>query len=312
LYCYALITIDSILDYYFFIYYCRCDEPLVSDVSNSGHILCPTFHGDLGNNMFQFASVLGIAMSKNMNIIVNCKSEINLVFKLNVDLRINTDICNNMQLLNEHISCGFDRKMVQLIKDNNFRVGQYLQSWKYFDTISGKLRKPLIFREHIDRNSREIVQNILLKRNVTRHTTTLVGVHIRRGNMINDKYFSNYGFEVATPQYLHRATSYYTRRYHGVLFIVTSAQNHAWAVKHMPTTHPSEFITTGRRELDMAILASCDHSIITVGSFGWWTGWLTNGEVTYFKLPAKPNSTLRKQCNHDYSDYFYPNWVGLS
>jgi hypothetical protein len=45
---------------------------------------------------------------------------------------------------------------------------------------------------------------------------------------------------------------------------------------------------------------------------GWWTGWLTNGEVTYFKWPAKPNSTLRKQYSHDYSDYFYPNWVGLS
>ena len=131
-------------------------------------------------------------MSKYMNIIVNCKSEINLVFKLTVDLRLNTDICNNMQLLNEHISPGFDRNMVQLKKDNNFRVGQYLQSWKYFDTISGKLRKQLIFRDHINRNSRGIVKSILLKRNLTRHTT-LVGVHIRRGNMINDKYLSNYG-----------------------------------------------------------------------------------------------------------------------
>jgi galactoside 2-L-fucosyltransferase 1/2 len=130
--------------------------------------------------------------------------------------------------------------------------------------------------------------------------------------MINDKYFSNYGYEVATPQYLNKATLYYKRRYNGVLFIVASAQDDEWAVKHMPITPPSEFITTGVREVDMAILASCDHSIITVGSFGWWTGWSTNGEVTYFKWPAKPNSTLRKQYSHDYSDYFYPNWVGLS
>ena len=120
-------------------------------------------------------------MSKHMNIIVNCKSEINLVFKLNVDLRVSTDICNNMQLLNANISSGFDRNMVQLIKEKNFRVGQYLQSWKYFDTISSKLMKQLIFRDHIDRNARRIGKNILLKRNITRHTTTLVGVHIRRG-----------------------------------------------------------------------------------------------------------------------------------
>jgi galactoside 2-L-fucosyltransferase 1/2 len=130
--------------------------------------------------------------------------------------------------------------------------------------------------------------------------------------MINNKYFCNYGYEVATPQYLHRKTSYNKPRYHGVLFNVTSTHDHPWVVKHMPATHPSEFITTGRIELDMAILASCDHSIITGGSFCSWTGWLTNGEVTYFEWPAKPNSTLRKQSSHDYSDYFYPNWVGLS
>ncbi len=91
----------------------------------------PTFLGGLGNNMFQVASVLGIAMSKNMNIIVNCNSEINLVFKLNVDLIINANICNTMHLLNDNISSGFDRNMVQLVKGNSFRVGQYLQSWKY-------------------------------------------------------------------------------------------------------------------------------------------------------------------------------------
>jgi hypothetical protein len=212
--------------------------------------------------MFQFASVLGITISKNVNIIVNCKSEINLFFKLNGDLTLNTDICSNMQLLIENISSGlrwakymtfvsnitdkgfvtsaivnkeliikyginscvciavhsvinmqllienissgFDRNKVQLIKDNSFRVGKYLQSWKYFDTISSKLRKQLIFRDDINREARGIVKNILLKRNLTRHTTTLVGVHIRRGDMINDKYFINYGYEVATPLWLSR------------------------------------------------------------------------------------------------------------
>ena len=74
-----------------------------------------------------------------------------------------------MQLLNENVSSRFDRNMVQLIKDNNFRVGQYRQSWKYFDTISGKLRKQLIFRDHVDRNAKGIDKNILLKRNLTRH-----------------------------------------------------------------------------------------------------------------------------------------------
>jgi hypothetical protein len=61
-------------------------NPLSVMLATAVYILGSIFHAGLGNSMFQFVSVLGIAMSKNMNIIVNCKSEINLVFKLNVDL----------------------------------------------------------------------------------------------------------------------------------------------------------------------------------------------------------------------------------
>jgi galactoside 2-L-fucosyltransferase 1/2 len=61
----------------------------------------------------------------------------------------------------------------------------------------------------------------------------------------------------------------------------------------------------------MAMLASCDHTISTVGSFGWWIGWLSGGDVTYFKWPAKEGSPLRKQYGKDFSDYFYPGWIGL-
>jgi hypothetical protein len=99
-----------------------------------------------------------------------------------------------------------------------------------------------------------IGKNILLKKKLTRHTTILERVHIHSGDMINDEYFSNYGYEVVTPQYLNKATLYYKRRYHGVLFIVASRQGDEWAVKHMSITPPSESITTGMRELDMANL----------------------------------------------------------
>ena len=56
--------------------------------------------------------------------------------------------------------------MVQLKKYNNYRVGQYLQSWKYFDTISSKLTKQCILRDYIDRHARGIVKDTLLKRNL--------------------------------------------------------------------------------------------------------------------------------------------------
>ena len=79
----------------------------------------------------------------------------------------------------------------------------------------------------------------------------------------------------------------------------------------MPNETAVEFISTPKPEIAMAVLTLCDHVIATVGSFGWWIGWLTGGEVTYFKWPAKEGTELRKQYSKDYSDYFYPGWIGL-
>jgi galactoside 2-L-fucosyltransferase 1/2 len=55
----------------------------------------------------------------------------------------------------------------------------------------------------------------------------------------------------------------------------------------------------------------CNHTIITVGSFGWWSAWLANGTTVYFKDVAKQNSPLRKAFSKDMSDFFFPSWVGL-
>ena len=41
------------------------------------------------------------------------------------------------------------------------------------------------------------------------------------------------------------------------------------------------FISGNSPCLDMAILINCDHHIISLGSFGFWTGYLGDGEVLY-------------------------------
>ncbi|CAL4081759.1 unnamed protein product, partial [Meganyctiphanes norvegica] len=37
---------------------------------------------------------------------------------------------------------------------------------------------------------------------------------------------------------------------------------------------------------DFALLASCSHSVMTVGSFGFWSGFLAGGSVVYAHVPA--------------------------
>ena len=46
---------------------------------------------------------------------------------------------------------------------------------------------------------------------------------------------------------------------------------------------------------DFVLLQSCDHVIMTVGTFGWWAAWLTSqrrGTVMYYKDPFPIDSYI--------------------
>jgi len=60
---------------------------------------------------------------------------------------------------------------------------------------------------------------------------------------------------------------------------------------------------------DMAILTMCQHTIITVGTFGWWAAWLTNGTTVYYKDWPHRGSLLAAANSH--ADYFPPHWIPL-
>ncbi|CAF3893999.1 unnamed protein product, partial [Rotaria sp. Silwood1] len=48
---------------------------------------------------------------------------------------------------------------------------------------------------------------------------------------------------------------------------------------------------------DLIALSLCEHSIITGGTFGWWTGYLANGKVIHDKV--YPSGCQRPE-------YYYP------
>ena len=33
---------------------------------------------------------------------------------------------------------------------------------------------------------------------------------------------------------------------------------------------------------DLALLASCDHTVMATGTFSWWAAWLANGTTVYY------------------------------
>ena len=276
----------------------------ISDLMNSETgIICVILTGGLGNNIFQFASTFGIAMSKNMTIIVNRNSYLNYVFKLNVNFTNDYSVCKSFKVAREKLSGTYDEKLLSYNSSQNLRIGQYLQSWKYFYQSRKQIREQLIFQDPIQDYVNKHIDLILYERRISsRKNITLVGVHVRRGDKLLQK-----DVNVASQEYLHKAVHYFRKKYGKVLFIVAS-NGMEWTKENMPKEILVKYIQ-GTTETDLAMLASCDHVIATIGTFSWWSGWLAGGEVTYVKSPAKPGTPLAHWLN--YKDYFDPEWIGL-
>ena len=65
--------------------------------------------------------------------------------------------------------------------------------------------------------------------------------------------------------------------------------------------------------MDFAILASCDHMIISRGTFGWWAGWMVKGTTVYYR-DYHPKGTFAAENHPRWSfipDDEHNHWVSI-
>ena len=61
---------------------------------------------------------------------------------------------------------------------------------------------------------------------------------------------------------------------------------------------------------DFVLMQSCDHKIMTVGTFGWWAAWMTSqrgGDVMYYRHPFQVESSMYQ--NFDRHSRFPGHWL---
>jgi galactoside 2-L-fucosyltransferase 1/2 len=115
--------------------------------------------------------------------------------------------------------------------------------------------------------------------------------------------------------YFDRAFSYFRNKYENVQFVVAS-DNPNWCSEQSFFQSADVHIVTGSFApvVDMAVLAACDHNIITVGTFGWWTAFLgadaKGGEVVYFDSEFVMDHPLNKG-NVVVADFYPSGWVPM-
>jgi hypothetical protein len=252
--------------------------------------LCLGHHGYVGNQMFQYASLMGIAETNKMEYRTHIPSwnegtftpHIWEEFQLSArpltqtpQFRVaETNHCYNTQYEN--------------LKPNTDIFG-YFQTEKYFENIKEKVQAEFAFKTETLRECAEYISSV-------QEGKELVGVHVRRGDYVDLPDFH----PVCTKEYYEEAI----KRFPDHTFIVVS-NDHDWCEENleMNTFKGSSAFA------DMCMLSLTQHNIIANSSFSWWGAWLNKNPKKKVVAPKRWFGTSLE--DKDLSDLIPEGWEAI-
>lgn len=257
--------------------------------------------GRTGNQMFQTASLLGIAYRYNLVPVLPTAIKLSQYFDLpNLKDVHDVGALTNAQKFSV-AKCGvYDTRVEKLNITANLTIDGYFQSWKYFENAA-----------HLIKSAFTIKSKYLEKAEQFLNSSSQAGydnvcIHVRRGDMIATSSLRK-GYSVADLHFLNNSMNFYRKNLTKVQFIIVS-DGMSWCKQHITGNDViySPFLDLAS---DMALMTLCDHVIVTSGTFGWWGAWLSGGTTVYFAgFPGK-GSWLSRAMN--VTDYYPRDWIGM-
>jgi len=149
----------------------------------------------------------------------------------------------------------------------------YWQSERYFDDITDIIRDAFTLSNQMTGANAETMRKI--------RDSNSVSVHLRRGDYVNHGNALNMA-------YYRRAIERVQSAVDRPSFFVFS-DDISWAREHFKFDEATHFVSQNgidRCELDVALMARCDHNIIANSTFSWWGAWLNPNDDKLVISPA--------------------------
>ncbi|XP_014679227.1 PREDICTED: uncharacterized protein LOC106819081 [Priapulus caudatus] len=257
--------------------------------------------GRLGNQMFQYATLLGVAnVTGRTPVLMRSMGALKQAF----NIRTPTADIPRQRRHQRLVKVPFERSIFQLNATTNALWG-FFNSWFYFNHVRDQVALAFTFRDAPATAARRLLSDLAAGRG----DVTFVGVHVRRGDYVTKWTVANRA-RTADERYLAAATRYYRRRYANPLFVVCS-DDVAWCRRNV-RGDDIVYSDVGHAPADdLAVLAQCNHTIMTQGSFGWWGAYLSPGEKVYF-TDYFEQGARQLALGFDYVYKFPPHWIGIS
>jgi len=260
--------------------------------------------GRFANQMFQYASLKGIA--KNIGVDICIPNHTQAVYdgignKLRTELFDSFDLRVNIGLLNNgHAPTvaerffHFDEELFTLCPDHVNLQG-YFQSEKYFKNIEQEIREDFTFKDEIVKPCKEMISVV----------ENPISLHIRRTDYITN---SENHFNLPL-EYYEAALKHFDSDRNVIVF----SDDPAWCQEQDLFADDRFMISENTdNRVDMCLMTLCDDFIIANSSFSWWGAWLSENKTKKIIAPVQWFGKTGYTKDHDTKDLIPNDWIRIS
>ena len=242
-------------------------------------------NGRFGNQLFQFASLIGIGDKLKYDVLFPKKNlkQINIsstrenktfvaYFEINECFDIDQKFFTDDLIIERRVSerfFHFDENFFNIL--DNTDVNGYLQSEKYFKHCSDKIMDILKFKDSIITSAKSYLPKT---------DKTLVSIHVRR----TDAAVPNPFHPLTGLDFFNPAIEHFNKDEHH--FVVCS-DDYEWCNNVWGNDENFTVVNSKSPYVDLCVMSLCDHHIISNSSFSWWSSYLSKNKNKKIIAPIK-------------------------
>jgi Glycosyl transferase family 11 len=259
-------------------------------------------NGRLGNQMFQYAAMVGIAAKQALSYGLDYRygdaQPWNNFHTDETHRLLMIDKCFNLsaphtstaypEFREEDAEFEFHNKFFKC-GDNVMLRGRF-QTHLYFEHVKDQIHREFTFKPEIVTEAQKHLINNGLE---------TVCVHARRGD-----YVWQSAYNICDVDYFRRAMSHFNDKPYNVMII---SEDLNWASDVLCKMIPNSTMCLAKNQfVELCIMSLCHHNIICNSTFSWWGSWLN---VNPDKKVIAPKEWLRNHPHINTRDIYHPTWT---
>ncbi|XP_044134101.1 galactoside alpha-(1,2)-fucosyltransferase 2-like [Bufo gargarizans] len=263
--------------------------------------------GRLGNLMGEYATLYALAKLNGHQayILPQMQNQLSKIFKITLPV-LHPDVINRIKWRHYGLHDWMSEEY-RHIEGEYISLSGYPCSFTFYQHIKDEILREFTFHDYIKEESNTYLEKV----RGDRKNVTFVGIHVRRGDYVHVMPNTWKGV-IADKGYLQKAMDYFREKYENPLFVVTS-NGMDWCKENINNSlgdvHFAGDGQEGSPGRDFALLSHCNHTIMTIGTFGIWVGYLVGGETIYLTNYTLPDSPFLKLFKYEAA--FLPEWIGI-